>query len=300
MPSDKRARQREKRDLKRIEEEKQAKRENRRRVIIRYVVIVGIALAAFYLLSLRGGDGESDAAADTTTTADATTTTLAFDASAETESTTTLASQPESPAPTALTQGPADYAGFRDQPTACGAQQPPERQELSFSEPGDAAVSGTVTATVTTSCGDIVMSLDADASPETVNSFVFLAEEGFFDGTACHRLVDGFVLQCGDPDATGRGGPGYDIADEFPEEGFTYGNGVIAMANAGAGTTGSQFFVVTGDGSFLPPSFSILGSVVGSEDTIAALSGVTLGIGPSGEQSSPLETIYIESVTVGS
>ena len=155
-----------------------------------------------------------------------------------------------------------------------------------------------MTATLNTSCGPIEMMLDADGFPETVNSFVFLAREGYFDGTVCHRFVDGFLLQCGDPTATGGGDAGYSLPDEFPEDGFVYGRGVVAMANAGAGTTGSQFFIVTGDASQLGPQFSILGEVLGSDDTLAALDGIPRGLQPNGEPSAPLETIYIDSVDI--
>jgi cyclophilin family peptidyl-prolyl cis-trans isomerase len=172
---------------------------------------------------------------------------------------------------------------------------------MQFDAPEDQGLTGTITATLQTSCGPIALSLDASGYPQTVNSFVFLARKGYFDGTVCHRLAKGFVLQCGDPTAIGVGGPGYTIPDEFPPQGFTYDKGVVAMANAGPGTTGSQFFIVIGDASFLDPAFSILGTVVGSGDTLAKLDSVPVGItsGPQPEQSSPLETIYLDSVSIG-
>ncbi len=170
---------------------------------------------------------------------------------------------------------------------------------MTFDAPEDMGISGTVTAVIHTSCGPITLELDAEASPATVNSFVFLAEQGFFNGTACLRFLYGFVLQCGDPTATGTGDAGYEIPDEFPDEGFQYERGVVAMANAGPGTTGSQFFIVTGDASALPAQFSILGRVVDSEETLAALDEVVRGVQPgTGEPSAPLETIYIESVEI--
>jgi cyclophilin family peptidyl-prolyl cis-trans isomerase len=195
--------------------------------------------------------------------------------------------------------GPAGYAAFREQPAACGAETPPPAMELQYEAPGDQEAGDTVTATITTSCGDIVVSLDPGAAPETVNSFVFLAEQGFFDGTVSHRVVPGFVIQAGDPTGTGRGGPGYVIPDEFPAE-STYHRGTVAMANAGPGTTGSQFFVVLADAP-LPPEFSILGTVIDGMDVADRIAQVPLGTSPStGEQSTPLETVYLETVTVES
>ena len=190
------------------------------------------------------------------------------------------------------------YEVFRAQPTACGDTSPDPVQKLTFEVPEDQGLSGTVAAILSTSCGDIELSLDADTYPETVNSFVFLARAGYFDGVVCHRSVSGFVLQCGDPTATGTGGPGYNIADEFPDDGFVYQGGVVAMANAGPGTTGSQFFIVTGDASFLDNTFSILGTVVDSEDTLAALTAIPLGLSTRGEASVPLETIYLNGVDI--
>jgi peptidyl-prolyl cis-trans isomerase B (cyclophilin B) len=160
-------------------------------------------------------------------------------------------------------------------------------------------MSGTVSVTLDTSCGSFELALDADGAPETVNSFAFLASQGYFDGTVCHRFVPGFVLQCGDPTATGTGNPGYTVPDEFPEEGFVYGEGVVAMANAGLGTTGSQFFLVIGDASFLPATFNVVGTFSDPNGVVEALAGVTLGVSAGGEQSTPLETIYLNAVIVG-
>jgi len=193
---------------------------------------------------------------------------------------------------------PAGYGEFREQPTACAGERPDALEEMQFDAPADQGLSGVVTGIISTSCGDIELALDADAYPETVNSFVFLARSGYFDGVACHRLVPGFVLQCGDQSATGTTGPGYTVPDEFPESDFTYGRGVVAMANAGPGTTGSQFFIVIGDASFLDPAFSVLGNVVGSEYTLDALHTIPLGLSARGEESVPLETLYITGVEI--
>lgn len=198
---------------------------------------------------------------------------------------------------------PGTYQNFRDQPTACGSQPPPAAQIMVFGQAegqSDVLPESEVRATITTSCGDIVVDLDPAASPATVNSFVFLAREGFYDGQVFHRIVEDFVIQGGDPEASGMGGPGYFIADEFPGEGFVYEEGVVAMANRGARSTGSQLFIVIGeDGAHLTPSFNVLGRVVAGDDTLERISALKTATAPgSVEQSLPLETVYIESIDI--
>jgi peptidyl-prolyl cis-trans isomerase B (cyclophilin B) len=109
--------------------------------------------------------------------------------------------------------------------------------------------------------GDLKVVLDAGKTPCTVNSFLSLAEQGYFDDTQCHRLTTQgiYVLQCGDPTATGSGGPGYQFDDELTGK-ETYGAGTLAMANAGPGTNGSQFFIVYQD-SMLDPNYTVFGTV---------------------------------------
>src|ERR1700726_2392630 len=117
-------------------------------------------------------------------------------------------------------------------------------------------------ATMTTSHGTMVIALDPLAAPKAVNSFVFLARYHYFDGIVFHRVIPGFVLQGGDPEGSGRGGPGYRFADELPPAG-RYELGSLAMANAGPNTNGSQFFVISGpSGMRLPPQYSLFGKVV--------------------------------------
>ena len=103
---------------------------------------------------------------------------------------------------------PESYADFREQTPACGAEAPPEAQNLEFAEPDNLSLEPTekLIATINTSCGPIVVELDPGIAPETVNSFVFLAQQGYFNGTVSHRILPGFVIQAGDPTATGRGG----------------------------------------------------------------------------------------------
>jgi cyclophilin family peptidyl-prolyl cis-trans isomerase len=199
---------------------------------------------------------------------------------------------------------PSSYEGFRARPTACDADQPPPETVMSFEaleQQSDITSTGKVTATMTTSCGDIVIELDPASSPETVNSFAFLVREGFFDGQVFHRIAEGFVIQGGDPEANGTGGPGYIIADEFPTApDFVYEVGSVAMANRGARSTGSQFFFVIGDDAqHLTASFNVLGKVVSGQDALERIAKVPTGVSPgSVEESLPLETVYIESVTI--
>ena len=124
------------------------------------------------------------------------------------------------------------------------------------------------TAEVTTNKGSMTIALDAVAAPQTVNNFVFLARWHYYDGIVFHRVIPGFVLQGGDPEGSGRGGPGYRFADELPKAG-RYEIGSLAMANAGPNTNGSQFFIVSGpDGTALPPSYSLFGKVISGMNVV--------------------------------
>ena len=199
---------------------------------------------------------------------------------------------------------PSNYIQFRGQSTACGAEAPEPLTPMAFDAPADMGLdpSTPVRVTMSTSCGDIVIELQPAIAPETVNSFVFLATEGYLDGTVVHRVIPGFVAQGGDQAATGLGGPGYTIPDEFPPPGVGYDRGVLAMANAGPGTTGSQFFIVVED-TELPPQFAIFGRVVDGFDVLDRLQEVPLGISPTSPDpvaSTPLETIYVEAITISS
>ncbi|HUA96590.1 MAG TPA: peptidylprolyl isomerase [Acidimicrobiales bacterium] len=148
------------------------------------------------------------------------------------------------------------------------------------------------TATMNTSKGSMVIELDAVGAPRTVNSFVFLAREGFYDGVAFHRIIPGFVVQGGDPEGTGSGGPGYRFADELPKPG-RYQIGSLAMANAGPDTNGSQFFIVSGpDGASLPPQYSLFGAVVSGGDVVSAIDAT------GSRSGKPTERVVIETVTI--
>lgn len=145
--------------------------------------------------------------------------------------------------------------------------------------------------TIATNRGDIKATLTPDSAPCTVNSFASLVKQGYFDGTKCHRLVPGFVLQCGDPSATGQGGPGYSFADELSGS-ETYPAGTLAMANAGPDTNGSQFFIVLADAD-LPPSYTVFGKVDAAGLKVAQKIEAG-GNGPDGV--APAEDVILESV----
>jgi cyclophilin family peptidyl-prolyl cis-trans isomerase len=141
-----------------------------------------------------------------------------------------------------------------------------------------------------TNHGEITIELDPVQAPQTVNNFVFLAREGFYDGVVFHRVVPGFVIQGGDPTGTGRGGPGYKFRDELEGEG-DYSRGTVAMANAGPNTNGSQFFICLADVG-LPHSYTIFGRVTAGMDAVDAIAGLPL----DGER--PREDAVIESVSI--
>lgn len=169
---------------------------------------------------------------------------------------------------------------------------------MQFDGPQETDVTAATTAIIHTSCGDIVVRLYAQITPVAVLNFVFLAEHGFYDGTVTHRISPGYVVQFGDPTASGFGGPGYALRDELPPADFPYETGIVAMANSGPNTSGSQFFIVLGD-TDLPAKYTVFGSVVEGGDALTAIQMVPLGIQPGGaEPSRPLETVYIESIDI--
>lgn len=152
----------------------------------------------------------------------------------------------------------------------------------------------THTATLETTCGTLALDLDAAAAPRTVNSFAFLAGEGYFDHTRCHRLTtEGiYVLQCGDPTATGMGGPGYKFDDENLA-GAVYPAGTVAMANAGPGTNGSQFFLVYRD-TQLPPNYTPFGRITEGLDALNNVANA--GVAGGGPDGAPVADVVINAV----
>jgi cyclophilin family peptidyl-prolyl cis-trans isomerase len=151
----------------------------------------------------------------------------------------------------------------------------------------------TYQATLSTDKGDITIELDAKATPITVNNFVFLARQNFYNNTPFHRTIPGFMIQGGDPTGTGTGGPGYKFSDEpFSGE---YKKGTVAMANSGPNTNGSQFFIMHKD-TALPKSYVIFGQVIEGIEVVDAIAEAPTQAG--GEGSSPVELVYIKNVTI--
>ena len=147
---------------------------------------------------------------------------------------------------------------------------------------------------VETNCGDFTITLDPSLAPKTTASLVALAEDGFYDGTTFHRVVPGFVIQGGDPTGTGTGGPGYTTVDAPPTD-TQYVEGTVAMAKGpadAAGTSGSQFFVVTAPDAGLPPDYAVIGTVTDGMETVSAIEALGISDGPPGKP------VVIEQVTV--
>jgi peptidylprolyl isomerase len=130
----------------------------------------------------------------------------------------------------------------------------------------------------------------------TVNNFVFLAREGFYDGVTFHRIMKDFMVQAGDPSGNGSGGPGYRFADEPVTRSYT--KGTLAMANSGPDTNGSQFFIVHAANASLPSSYTIFGEVASGIDVLDVIASTRVGLSPHGEASVPLEQIIIESIEI--
>jgi peptidyl-prolyl cis-trans isomerase B (cyclophilin B) len=252
-----------------------------------YVLLIPVAaLVLIGLIKLVGSD--DGAATSATTTIDA------FAAG----STTTL--DPTIPT-TTLTPLPSTIAGATlTGETPCPAADGTSPRTITFAQPPPNCIDAgkTYTAEVTTNKGAYTIELDAGAAPLTVNNFVVLARYHYFDNTVCHRAIPQFAVQCGDPTGTGSGGPGYEFADELPATG-SYKIGSIAMANSGADTNGSQFFVITGaNGVSLTPDYTLFGQVTdGLDTTVKALDA----LGNSDETANgipPLEQIIVQSVTI--
>ena len=193
------------------------------------------------------------------------------------------------PATTAATTAAATEGGCEaveaPEPKADGRQQPPA---------GALDEATTYELVVETNCGSFTIRLDQTTAPKTAASLVSLARSGFFDGTTFHRVVPGFVIQGGDPTGTGTGGPGYSTVDVPPPD-AAYTEGVVAMAKAGfepPGTSGSQFFVVTGADAGLPAEYAVVGSVSDGLETALAIDNLGVGDGP------PSMPVVIERMTV--
>ncbi len=153
------------------------------------------------------------------------------------------------------------------------------------------------TATIKTNFGNIVAQLFPKDAPNTVNNFVFLSRQGFYNGVVVHRIVKGFVFQSGDPTGTGTGGPGYKFADEKITK--DYVEGTLAMANSGPNTNGSQFFVTLDNLSGrLPKNYTIFGQVTNGMDIVKKIGEAPVTSSRSGEASSPTVDVHIDSITI--
>jgi peptidyl-prolyl cis-trans isomerase B (cyclophilin B) len=177
----------------------------------------------------------------------------------------------------------------------CKEVEAPEPKHVKLKAPAQTVKPGEkLTAVVETSCGTFDIALDTTRAPKTANSFAFLAEEGFYDDLTFHRIVPEFVIQGGDPLGTGTGGPGYTVVEKPPAN-LEYTKGIVAMAKSSAeppGTSGSQFFVVTGASAGLPPEYALVGKVSSGMDVVER-------IGKLGTpEEKPKQTVLIEKMTI--
>jgi peptidyl-prolyl cis-trans isomerase B (cyclophilin B) len=270
-----------KRELERLRARREAERQRarRRRALLTYggltVVVVVAAVAGGLWLT---GDDDAPAGAAATTVAPSTTSAPAFD-------------DARAGAPTA----PAEVA--------CGGEIPPKVERPTFSKPPTTKVDPdkTYLATFQTSCGDFTVKLDPKKAPITTANMVFLAGKKFYDSTWFHRIVPGgaagiAVIQGGDPQGTGQGGPGYAIKDELPSSPAAYKKYSVAMANSGPDSGGSQFFINFEDNSKgLQPNYSVFGEVVDGREVVDKIAEVQVG-GQSGD--TPQQAVWIEKLTV--
>ncbi len=270
MGTDKRNRQKENRLARRNEVAQKTQRQILRRRITRIALLIGAVVGVVLLFNLTGNKDEAQ--------------TPTSDSAVSAESTVA----PAVAGPFAYGEGdcaPADGSGskiqtFTSAPKLC------------------IDLTKTYTAVVSTSKGDFTVELDAAKAPGTVNNFVNLARSKYFDGTVCHRAIPTFMVQCGDPTATGSGGPGYSIADELPAAG-EYKLGSLAMANSGPNTNGSQFFVITGEqGVSLSPNYTLFGQVTKGLDTTVSALDKAGNDDPASNGVPPKEELRITKVTI--
>jgi peptidyl-prolyl cis-trans isomerase B (cyclophilin B) len=271
--------------------ERRAAQERRRRLVtyIASAVAIVAAVVGVAVFLFTKDDSKSNATAATTPPSDS--------------------ASPTEPAPTGAGQlpafkAPADLGANCQYPAAEAASKPnkPPRAGKVPTDPAQVSVS------MSTDQGNIGIQLDNAKSPCTVNSFASLAQQGYFNDTPCHRLTTSpglSVLQCGDPTGSGSGGPGYQFANEYPTNQFqpddpqlqnpvTYPRGTLAMANAGPGTNGSQFFLVYKD-SMLPPGYTVFGKI---DDTgLATLDKIAAaGVAGGGQDGAPATPVKVKTI----
>lgn len=252
------------------------RRDQRRRLV---AALVAAAVVVLGLVSLVGGGSGTDDAVDVDTSGPGT------DA-----------------APRPVTLSPVAAGATVTGATPCPAADGSSPRTTSFAGPPPMCIDPTrdYVAAIVTSKGTITVDLDPAAAPRTVNNFVVLARYSYFDGIPFHRVVPGFVIQVGDPQASGRGGPGYRFEDELPPAG-AYRVGSVAMANSGADTNGSQFFIVTGpEGVALAPNYSLFGQVVAGTEVVSAIEAIGIETGVPGhpDNGKVTEVVTLNSVTI--
>ena len=191
--------------------------------------------------------------------------------------------------------------GGSDEQASCEEVQAPAPKEVSgLRAPRERLDGGTTyTATIDTNCGTFAIELDQEESPRTAASFVALARDGFYDGLGFHRIAPGFVIQGGDPQGDGTGGPGYKTRDR-PSDDVVYSEGVVAMAKGGAepaGTAGSQFFVVTAPDAGLPPDYAVLGNVTRGMDVVKRIEAQAPPETPQ-QGGPPADPVVMDSVRI--
>lgn len=273
MGTDKRNRQKENRRIRQGELEKEIQRQKLVRRSTRIALLVGVVVAVVAAINLWP-ESDSTSAPETTET------------SAAEISETTVA-----PAPA----GPFEFGEGECAPTDGSGDQV---REFAAAPKLCIDATKTYTALISTNKGDLTVVLDPTKAPGTVNNFVNLARSKYFDNTVCHRAIPTFVVQCGDPTATGAGGPGYAIADELPAAG-EYKIGSLAMANSGPNTNGSQFFIISGEqGMTLPPSYSLFGQVTTGIDTTLPVLDKAGNSDPVSNGVPPIEEIKIIAVKI--
>ncbi|HEX2030562.1 MAG TPA: peptidylprolyl isomerase [Actinomycetota bacterium] len=200
----------------------------------------------------------------------------------------------ERPAPE---PSPPEQAETPEATVACGASVPPgaDRERPSFDRAPRMRLDrdADYRAVMRTSCGTVELDLFEDETPVTVNNFVFLAGEGFYDGLTFHRVIDGFMIQGGDPAGDGTGGPGYQFEDEIVKRLRFDRSGLLAMANSGPDTNGSQFFITVGEPTHLNGRHTIFGEVTGGMDVVRQINALS-----TDAQDRPTETVYVEKITI--
>jgi peptidyl-prolyl cis-trans isomerase B (cyclophilin B) len=282
----KRERKKMNRHMGREAEMRAVKRKKMTKKTVRIVLVVAVLVAGFFAIALSTKD--DDSTPETTGPVETTTPT---DTSTPVDTTAPGDTTPvDSTAPSAFAYGT----------TECAPLEGAMTQTQEFADAFALCIdpSKTYTATVVTNMGEYTAILDPVKAPGTVNNFVNLARHQDFDGTICHRAIPGLMVQCGDPTATGTGGPGYKFADELPSAG-EYKIGSLVMANSGPDSNGSQFFVITGSqGVGLDPNYALFGQVTDGLDTTVVALDAAGNPDKNANGSPPLKEIKIESITI--